>query len=111
MYSKRYIGVERAVGDFDAVLPALSQSRLGFEWSFASCAAEEREIITVRCDGAVQRGVPVPTSLCKLRALLSPYSCERLHEIASAAANDKREVIELRKEDSSLKVACRHLHQ
>ena len=111
MHCERYIGVERAAGDFDAALPALSLSKLGFEWSLESSAAEEPEIVTVRCDHAVQRGVPAPTSFCKLRALLSPYSSERLGEIASAAANDKGEVIELCKEDSSLKVACRHLHQ
>ena len=111
MHSKRYIGVEHTAGDFDATLRALSLSKLGFEWSFASGAAEEREIVTVRCTDALRRGVPAPSSVGKLRALPSPYSCERLGEIACAAANNKREVIELCKEDSSLKVACRHLHQ
>ena len=103
--------MERAPGDFDSDLQALSRSKLGFEWSLANGAAEDQEIVTVRCDHAVQHGVPAPSPLGKLRALSSPYSRERLDEIASAAAKDKREVIELCKEDSSLKVACRHLHQ
>ena len=103
--------MEHEAGDFDATLPALLKSKLGFEWTFASGAAEEREIVTVRCGNVVQRGVPAPTSVGKLQASPSTYSRERLDEIASASANDKREVIEHCKGDSSLKVACRHLHQ
>ena len=47
MHCERYIGVERAAGDFDAALPALSLSKLGFEWSLESGAAEEREIVII----------------------------------------------------------------
>ena len=59
--------MEYAAGGFNPNLEAMSSSTLGFEWSFGSGGTQDREVVLVRCDHAVQRGVPTPVAFDKIQ--------------------------------------------
>ena len=54
--------MENAAGGFDPYMETMSSSMLGFEWSFGSGGTQDREVVLVRCDNAVQRGLPTPVA-------------------------------------------------
>ena len=82
----RYLGVESAKGGFDKKLHAMSASTLGFEWSFEKSGKLHREVVLVRCDNAIQRGVPAPVAIGKIQSCTVELKPTDLESLAAAAS-------------------------
>ena len=59
--------MEYAAGGFNPNLQATSSSKLGFQWSFGNGGKQDREVVLVRCDDAIRRGVPAPVAFGKIQ--------------------------------------------
>ena len=108
----RYLGVECGKGGFDPNLLAMSSSKLGFEWCVGTGAERVREVVVVRCDNAILRGVPAPVAVGKIQSCtvdLKPADLEAL--AAAAVAPEKCQAIRRNLGDPSMQVICQCLHQ
>ena len=100
--------MENSAGGFDPNLQAMSSSKLGFEWSFGNGAKQDREVVLVRCDNAVQQGVPAPVAFGKIQPRAIALQREDFEKFAAAAVvPEKCQAIRRNLGDTSLKVSCR----
>ena len=102
--------MESAKGGFDQNMQAMSSSTLGFEWSFRICGKLHREVVRVRCDHAIQRGVPAPVAAGKIQSCtvdLKPADLEAL--AAAAVAPEKCQAIRRNLGDPSMQIICQCL--
>ena len=99
--------MEYAAGGFDPNLEAMSSSTLGFEWSFGSGGTQDREVVLVRCDNVVQRGVPAPVAFGKIQPRAVALQREDFEKFAAAAVVPQRcQAIRRNLGDHALQVSC-----
>ena len=102
--------MEYAAGGFDPNLEAMSSSTLGFEWSFGSGGTQDREVVLVRCDNAVQRGVPAPVAFGKIQPRAVDLQREDFEKFAAAAVvPEKCQAIRRNLGDPALQLFCKCL--
>ena len=102
--------MEYAAGGFDPDLQAMSSSTLGYEWSFGNGAKQDREVVLVRCDKAVQRGVPAPVPVGKSQSRTVDLQKADFEAFAAAAIDtEKCQAIRRNLGDLSLQVSCKCL--
>ena len=102
--------MEYAAGGFDPNLQATSSSKDGFEWSFGNGSKQDREIVRVRCDNAVQQGVPAPVAFGKIQPRAVDLQKADFEKFAAAAVvPEKCQAIRRNLGDPSLQVSCKCL--
>ena len=100
--------MESAKGGFDKKLQAMSASTLGFEWSFKKSGKLHREVVLVRCDHAIQRGVPAPVAAGKIQSCTVELKPADLEALAAAAVDPERcEAIRRNLGDPSMQIICK----
>ena len=102
--------MEYAAGGFDPNLEAMTSSTLGFEWSFGSGGTQDREVVLVRCDHAVQRGVPAPVAFGKIQPRAVDLHREDFEKLAATAVvPEKCQAIRRNLGDPALQLSCKCL--
>ena len=100
--------MENAAGGFDPNLQAMSSSTLGFEWSFGNGGKQSREVLLVRCDNAIRRGVPAPVAFGKIQPRAVDLQREDFEKFAAAAVvPEKCQAIRRNLGDPALQVSCK----
>ena len=106
----RYLGVRCAAEGFDSDLQAISSSKLSFEWRFGNGAEQVQEVVVVRCDNAIQQGVPAPVAAGKIQSRTIDLKSKDFEALAVAAvASDKCQAIRRNLSDPSTQVICRRV--
>ena len=102
--------MENAAGGFDPNLQVMSSSTLGFEWSFGSGGAQDRDVVLVRCDNAFQQGVPAPVAFGKIQPRAVDQQKTDFEKFAAAAVvPEKCQAFRRNLGDPSLQVLCKCL--
>ena len=102
--------MEYAAGGFDPNLQATSSSKVGFEWSFGNGSKQDREIVLVRCDNAVQQGVPAPVAFGKIQPRAVDLQREDFEKFVAAAVVPKKcHAIRRNIGDPALQMSCKCL--
>ena len=102
--------METAAGGFDPNIQAMSCSTLGFEWSFGSGGKQDQEVVLVRCDNAVQQGVPAPVAFGKIQPRAVDLHREDFEKFAAAAVvPEKCHANQRNTGDPLLQVSCKCL--
>ena len=102
--------MESAKGGFDNKLQAMSASTLGFEWSFKKSGKLHREVVLVRCDHAIQHGVPAPVAAGKIQSRSINLKSTDFQALAVAAiASEKCQAVRRNLGDPSTQVICKCL--
>ena len=102
--------MEYAASGFDPNMETMSSSTLGFEWSFWSGGTQDREVVLVRCDQAIQQGVPAPVAICKIQHRAVDLQREDFEKFAAAAVVPETcQAIRRNLGDPALQLSCKCL--
>ena len=107
----RYLGVEIAPGEFDPIWPAMSSSKIAFDWCLSCGGGDEKEGVTAWCKHAVRPSdVPAPATLGKVQSCARGPNRPDLEQLAAdAVVADKQDALNKHFGDDVSKVECRYL--
>ena len=95
-----YVGVKNDDGETNPGACAKQTAQLIFSWTIRWTDREETCEVSVRCDNAKNRGIPLPRW---------PYcTAAELEQIAQDAATNHQASLQQKKERTDIYVQCRH---
>ena len=95
-----YVGVKNDDGEMNPGACATQTAQLIFSWAIRWADREETCEVSVRCDKAKTRGVPLPR--------LSYCTAAELEQIGNTAAANHQASLQKKKERTDIYVQCKH---